>query len=416
MSFDISMNRPAQSALVPLRELRALAAVARDGGIRPSTETLLRTASAVSRAIAQLELRLGMPAFERRGRGMLPTAAGRLAYDRFCRIEQELGLVLDEAARGARMPARTAAAVEELFDERRLLAASLLAETGHMPTVAGRLGVSQPAISAAVARLEDALREKLFRRTPQGMVPSIAGARWLVRFDRALAELRYLNQDIAALRGSMAGVIVIGALPLARTRILPQAISALRALHPELRVNARESPYEQLSAELLSGKLDFIIGALRSGTDEALHHELLFTDELCVMAARGHPLAQRRRLELADLRGQSWVLSRPGTPLRETLGKFFASHGEPAPVPAVETGDQALVRGMLVTGGMLTVLSAHQLQYEVEAGQLCMLPVPLEGLGRRIGITTRRGAQLPASVWALLDEIRKASRAAAAPS
>lgn len=412
MSSNVLPTMPEESALMPLRELRALAAVARDGGIRPSTETLLRTASAVSRAIAQLEQRLGMPAFERHGRGMLPTAAGRLAYDRFCRIEQELGRVLDEAAHGARMPARTAAAAEELFDERRLMAASLLAETGHMPTVAGRLGVSQPAISAAVARLEDALREKLFRRTPQGMVPSIAGTRWLVRFDRALAELRYLNQDIAALRGSMAGVIVIGALPLARTRILPQAISALRAQHSELRVNARESPYELLCAELLSGKVDFIIGALRSGTDEALHHELLFTDELCVMAARGHPLARRRRLELADLRGQSWVLSRPGTPLRETLGKFFLSHGEPAPVPAVETGDQALVRGMLVTGGMLTVLSAHQLQYEVEAGQLCMLPVPLEGLGRRIGITTRSGAQLPASVWALLDEIRKASRAA----
>src|SRR5690606_38438644 len=105
MSSDAMMNRPAECVLVPLRELRALAAVVRDGGIRPSTETLLRTASAVSRAIAQLEQRLGMRAFERHGRGMLPTAAGRLAYDRFCRIEQELGRVLDEAARGASMSA-----------------------------------------------------------------------------------------------------------------------------------------------------------------------------------------------------------------------------------------------------------------------------------------------------------------------
>ncbi|MDX3905135.1 MAG: LysR family transcriptional regulator [Pigmentiphaga sp.] len=398
--------------LIPLRELRVSAAVARDGGIRPAAETLLRTASAVSRAIGQLEQRLRVPLFERHGRGMLPTPAGRLAYARFCRIEHELEQVLDEAARAGRTIEPTTAAVEGLFDERRLTVASLLAETGHMPTVAWRLGVSQPAVSASIARLEAALHERLFLRTPSGMVPSTQGGRWLLRFDRALAELRYLNQDIAALRGSMAGVIAVGALPLARTRILPQAIATLRAAHPELRVHARESPYEQLCADLLSGKLDFIIGALRPDGDQALHHELLFTDELCVMAATTHPLAQRRRVQLADLRGQSWVLSRPGTPLRESLEAFFAAHGEPPPVPAVETGDLALVRGMLVTGGMLTVLSTHQLQYEVEAGQLCMLPVSLDGLQRRIGITTRSGAQLPDSVRALLDEIRVACGAA----
>ena len=407
MKIDVSEADPAQ-ALLSLRELRVLAAVVRDGGVRPSAETLLRTASALSRAIAQLERRLGMPLFERRGRGMLPTPAGRLAYGRFCRIEHELEQVLDEAARNGRAAVRTMAAVESLFDERRLTVASMLAETGHMPTVARRLGVSQPAISTSIARLEAALREKLFLRTPRGMVPGSLGARWLMRFDRALAELRYLSQDLAALGGSMAGVIAVGALPLARTRLLPQAVATLRAAHPELRVHARESPYEQLCADLLSGKLDFIIGALRPESDQALHHELLFTDELCVMAATTHPLANRKRLRLADLRGQSWVLSRPGTPLRESLNAFFAAHGEPAPIPAVETGDLALVRGMLVTGGMLTVLSTHQLQYEVEAGQLRMLPVSLDGLQRRIGITTRTGAQLPDSVRALLDEIRAA--------
>jgi len=189
---------------------------------------------------------------------------------------------------------------------------------------------------------------------------------------------------------------------------LPEAIAKLRAAHPDLRVHARESPYEQLCADLLSGKLDFIIGALRPDTDQALHHELLFTEELCVMAATTHPLARRERLGLADLRGQSWVLSRPGTPLRESLSAFFAAHGEPAPVPAVETGDLALVRGLLITAGMLTVLSTHQLQYEVEAAQLCKLAVPLDGLQRRIGITTRSGAQLPDSVRALLQSIREA--------
>ncbi|WP_299453077.1 LysR family transcriptional regulator, partial [uncultured Pigmentiphaga sp.] len=213
-------------APITLRELRVVAAVARDGGIRASSDTLLRTPSAVSRAVAQLEQRLGTPLFERRGRGMLPTPAGRVAYGRYCRIEEELASVLDEAARNDRAVV-TAAAVESLFDERRLTVASLLGETGHMPAVARRLGVSQPAISASIGRLESALREKLFLRTPQGMVPTRLGARWLMRFDRALAELRYLAQDLAALDGNMAGGIAVGALPLSRTRLLPEAIAKL---------------------------------------------------------------------------------------------------------------------------------------------------------------------------------------------
>jgi LysR family transcriptional regulator of gallate degradation len=56
------------------------------------------------------------------------------------------------------------------------------------------------------------------------------------------------------------------------------------------------------------------------------------------------------------------VLSRPSTPLRESPANFFASHGEKVPVPAVQTGDQTLVRGLLMQGRMLTVLSTHQLR------------------------------------------------------
>jgi len=76
-------------------------------------------------------------------------------------------------------------------------------------------------------------------------------------------------------------------------------------------------------------------------------------------------------------------------------------------VPVVETGDLAMVRGLLLDGGMITVLSSHQLRYELEAGQVRFLPVDLNGLQREIGITTRRNAELPAGVVALLAEIRR---------
>lgn len=396
--------------MLPLRHLRTLGAVARAGGVRASSEALLRAASAVSRSVALLESALGLPLFERQGRGMLPTAAGELVLARYQRIREELQAVLDEVG----PTAQRAAAAEALYDERRLLAASLLAEIHHMPSVGRHLGVSQPAVSAAVARLEAALGHRFFLRTARGLLPTDAGARWVLRFDRALAELRYLEGDITAHRGHLQGQIIVGSLPLVRTQLMPQAIAALRATHPGLRVHSLESPYEQLYAGLLSGKVDFIVGALRPVVDRAVQTELLFTDELGVMAAATHPLARRRRLRFADLRGQSWVLSRPGTPLRASLDEFFTSHGEAALLPAVETGDLALVRGLLLDGGMLTVLSTRQLCYEVEAGHLRVLPFGLQGLRRHIGVTTRACARLPPGALALIEALRRQSAMAAA--
>jgi LysR family transcriptional regulator of gallate degradation len=239
-------------------------------------------------------------------------------------------------------------------------------------------------------------------------MPTDAGARWVLRFDRALAELRYLDDDIAAATGQMEGVITVGSLPLVRTQVLPVAIGQLLAKHPRLRVHSLESPYEQLCAGLLSGKVDFILGALRPLTDKALTSEPLFADRLGLMAAADHPLRKRRVLRFEDLQAFPWVLSRPGTPLRQSLADFFTAHGQPVPVPAVETGDLALVRGLLLQGPMLTVLSTHQMRYEVDAGQLCMLRLPMAGLQRHIGVTTRAGAHLSTAATALLTEIRAA--------
>ena len=392
--------------MLALRHIRTLSVVARTGGVRLSSESLRRAPSAVSRAVALVEGALGMPLFERKGRGMLPTPAGALVLTRFDRVREELSAVLDEAAGGIKAQALPAAAADVLYDERRLQAASLLAELHHMPSVGRRLGVSASAVSSALARLEGALRQKLFLRTASGLMPTDVGTRWTLRFDRALAELRYLEDDIAAARGSLRGLITVGTLPLARTRVLPRAIVALRRAYPGLRIHSLESPYEELHAGLMRGKVDFIIGALRPEVDPSLSSETLFEDELGVMAAATHPLARKRKVDFRDLRGQSWVLSRPGTPLRLSLDQFFTGHGEAALVPAVETGDLALVRGMLMEGGMLTVLSTHQLRYEVDAGQVRVLPFAMDGLRRHIGLVTRAGAKLPPGTLALMQEIR----------
>ncbi|ANN67034.1 LysR family transcriptional regulator [Bordetella bronchialis] len=391
-----------------LHHLHVFTVVASAGGVRRSAETLYRASSAVTRAIAQLERSLGVPLFERKASGMLLTAAGETVYARARRIEAELDAVRDEALalqrgqRGASGVGATAA----LFHTRRLSSAALLADVHHMSTVAHACGLTQPAISAAIARLEENLAQPLFRRTPRGMVPTPVGERWVVRFKRVLGELRNIQADVAALQGVLEGVVTVGALPMIRTIVLPAAIANVLARHPRLRIRTLESPYGDLCARLLSAEVDFILGALRPLRDASLRTRLLLHEDIALIARAGHPLAGRR-LGFDDLARYPWVLSRASTPLRDQLDDFFRRKGQPLLVPSVETADLALLRGLLLHSDMLTALSVHQLHYEFEAGGLAMLDFPLDGMRREIGVTTRTGARLSPGADALLREISR---------
>jgi LysR family transcriptional regulator of gallate degradation len=398
-------------SLVSLRHLHAFSAVAAAGGIRRSSESLFRASSAVARSVAALEESLNVQLFERKGRGMLLTRAGETVRLRADRIEAELRDVRDEAlrmsGRGGERTGGKVGGIEAMLNERRLQAAALLAEVHYMPGVAHALGASQSAISQAITHLENMLGQPLFLRTAHGMLPTDAGRRWIERFERVLAELRHIPEDIAALAGVVRGVVTIGALPLARSQFLPLAIAAVQARHPHLVIRSLESPYDELTAGLLSGRLDFILGALRASSGLAFVSQALFEDKVALVARAGHPLAGQKRIGMRDLARYPWVLSRAGTPMREQLDRFFKEEGAVPPPPAVETGDLALVRGLLLSSDMLTALSLHQLYHEIRSGQLVELRFALRGMERAIGVTTRRGAHLSPGASALIEELQR---------
>jgi LysR family transcriptional regulator of gallate degradation len=400
-------------SLVSLRHLHAFTAVADAGGIRRSSESLYRASSAVARSVAALEQSLDTRLFERKGRGMLLTAAGEVVRLRADRIEAELRGVRDDAVRLRERAGSgpKVGGIEALLNERRLQAAALLAEVHYMPGVAQSMGSSQSAVSQAIARLEDMLGQPLFLRTAHGMLPTDPGRRWIGHFERVLAELRHIPEDIAALDGVVQGTVTIGALPLARSQLLPMAIASVLKKHPRLQVRSLESPYDELTASLLSGRVDFIVGALRASPGDAFVSHALLEDKAALVARAGHPLEGAKRIGIHELAGYPWVLSRAGTPVRVLIEQFFERQGVAPPLPAVETGDLALLRGLLLESDMLTVLSAHQLHHEVRTGQLAVLPFDMPGMERNIGVTTRRGAHLSPGARALLGEIERLSAA-----
>lgn len=389
-----------------LMQVRAFVRVADHGSVSKASAVLFRAQSVVTRAIADLEARLGVPLFERHANGMRLTDPGERVLPRARRILAELESVPALLGRDA------AHSTEPLYlyQARRLQLFAKLCETQHMQTVASLFSLSQPAVSAALKVLEEGCRQSLFERTPRGLQPTRASLDILFPIRRALNDLRRLDADLAALEGALRGVIQVGALPLGRTRILPEAIVRLTAAHPGVQVVTNESPFDLLASELRTGDLDFVFGALRS-VDYAsdLHGEALLTEDMTILVRAGHPLLAapvcREALERAR-----WLLPRAGSPARQLLDACFASAGMASPWPVVESGDLAIIRGLLQRSDMLAAVSAHQLEEEIRSGELCSLAWPLPRTTRAIGLTYRSASLHTPAARALMETIREVAR------
>ena len=394
------------SELPSLMHVRAFVRVADYGSVSKASEALFRAQSVVTRSISELETRLGVLLFERHANGMRLTDYGTRLLPRARRVLAELDSVpqlLDGADKARTEPLY-------LFQARRLQVFVKLCETHHMQTVASLLGLSQPAISSTLKVLESGCGQTLFERTPRGLLPTRASLDILFPVRRALNELRHIDTDISALQGTLQGVVQVGALPLGRTRILPEAIVRLMREHPGIQVITNESPFDLLATELRAGDVDFIFGALRSTAYASdLSGEALLTEEMVVLARRGHPLYSKSALQ-AELADAQCVLSRAGSPARHMLDDCFTAFGIAPPRPAVESGDMAIIRGLLLRSDMLAAVSAHQLEPEIASGELCILPLELRHTSRAIGLTSRTASLHSPVAQALMDVIREITR------
>jgi LysR family transcriptional regulator of gallate degradation len=386
-----------------LMQIRAFLYVVETGSISKAAAALFRAQSAVTRSIISLESSLGVSVFERNASGMRLTRQGASILPRAKRAVAELLCIPQILGRGK----ERAGEPLYLFQNRRLEIFARLCETQNMQTAAMMLGISQPAISAAIKILEQGCGVSLFERTPQGLLPTRMASAVLLHARRALNELRHLDADITFLDGVVRGTVHVGALPLGRTHILPQAIVRLTGRHPGVSIVTNESPFDLLASELRSGDVDFVFGALRSssyGSD--LQGEELMRENLVILMRRGHPWSGKP-VTPEMLASAKWVLPRSGSPARDLLLEFFIHIGISSPPPVVETGDLAILRGVLLNSDMLAAVSTHQLQYEINSKDLVPVPLVLNHTSRPIGLTYRAAALQSPAAHALMGMIRQ---------
>lgn len=390
-----------------LRHLQAFHEVVATGSISAAAVKLHLTQSAVTQAIAAIERHFDTSLFTRSSTGMQPTPAGQICAERVQRALAQLRDGLQELAG----PELSAAERDQLF--RRISGAQLgslikLVEFRNFTHAARASGVSQPTMHRAARTLEHTLGATLFEKTSYGVVPTREAEKLSRRAHLAFVEISQARADIDALRGRESGRTVIGAMALARSFLLPNALIRFTREHVEHAVSIMEGTYEHLLAALQSGQADFLIGALReSRPSGGIVQEHLFEDPLSIVVRAQHPLSRKRKLTANDLSGHPWIAPRASSPLRDHFDALFNELGIAPPQRFIECNSPGAARAFLMEGDHMMLSSTNQVHYELQAGMLVCLPHPAGKVMRSIGLTVRgdwRPTQAQARLLAILRE------------
>lgn len=291
---------------------------------------------------------------------------------------------------------------------RHLKLIETLAVVGSLHRAAKELHLSQPAASAMLKEVEDALGSTLFERTRKGVVPNVRGGTTIARIQTILGELNMLSQDLEHAQP----------LPILRLGTLTHAVyGLLQRVLPEFlaktncRIDLREGNLKLLDL-LQNNQLDCLIGRLPAASADSLIKrgfvfQPLYRLEMCVLARASHPLAHRKKITFRDLAAFPWVISREGANSRYTLMAAFASAGLQPPTILMETSSFLYSLQVLPASDWLTVVPREAGARHQELGGARILPVKLPNLLTPVGFIASRSALTNPNVRTLQEIIQR---------
>src|SRR5215218_5244477 len=193
-----------------------------------------------------------------------------------------------------------------------------VAQCGSMAKAAARLGVTQPAVSQVMADLEHVLGVSLLDRSPQGVEPTLYGRALLKGGAVAFDDLKQTIKEIEFLADPTTGEVKVGC-PETIAVLLPPIIQAMTKRHPGIVVHAHQLAAPTLDLpQVRDRSLDLAIPRLAALPPklpfaEDLSVDVLFNDETLVVAGADSQWARRRKIDVAELVNEPWILPPPET-------------------------------------------------------------------------------------------------------
>jgi DNA-binding transcriptional LysR family regulator len=262
-----------------------------------------------------------------------------------------------------------------------------------MSKAAAHLHISQSAVSKALGELERTLGVRLLDRSRSGIEPTVYGNALLKRATAIFDEVQQGLKDIAFLSDSTAGEVQVGSTEPLAAGLLPAIIERLGRQYPRVVCQLVQAPTVATFEyrELRDRRVDLIMGRIREPfSDEDLQADVLFHEQIHIVAGKRSKWARRQGTRLAELVDEPWLLPPPVNLPRSLLDEAFRAQGLPGPRASVVSSSFNLSSNLLPTGRYLSMLPGSVLRYGALRSAVKVLDIDLPIRPRPVAIVTLR--------------------------
>ncbi|MCC6887616.1 MAG: LysR family transcriptional regulator [Hyphomicrobiales bacterium] len=293
-------------------------------------------------------------------------------------------------------------------------------QRGSMAKAAAHLGISQPAVSEAIASLEDALGARLLDRSRRGIEPTACGAALAQRSRAAFDELRQGIKEIESLTDPATGEVRIACPESIAAGFLPPVLELLSQKYPRLTLHVLQANTPTVEfPELQARDVDLFLARLARPPSQGtlrknLKVEVLFNDRLCLAVGVQSPWANRRKISLAELVHEPWIMTPLDAPGGLSFLDLFRQHGLEPPRVFVTTFSIHLRNRLAAAGRFITALPESVMRLPAEQTLLRTLPIALPVPHWPVAIVTLANRSMNPAVGLFMECARDVARSVSA--
>jgi DNA-binding transcriptional LysR family regulator len=279
-----------------------------------------------------------------------------------------------------------------------------VADLLNMTQAAQALNLTQPAISAAIAALENRYAAPLFHRIGRHLELTDTGRAFLPEAQAVIRRADSARRLLQELAGLQQGEVRLYASQTVASYWLPRRMAQFAAAHDNISLPLTVGNSTQAVAAVVAGdaNLGFVEGLVE---DPCLHQRTVGGDQLGLYAAPGHPLAGRLLCK-QDLQAALWVLREPGSGTRDhfaaSLGKFDLSLSDLS--IRLQLPSNGAVLGAAEAGRLVAVVSSLAAAARLQAGTIVALDCPLPQ--RAFRLITHRERHLSPAAQAFVQAVQ----------
>lgn len=303
--------------------------------------------------------------------------------------------------------------IRRRFKLRELDILMTVVAAGSMGKAAARLNMAQPAVSKAVADLERMLGVRLLERSRQGIEPTAYGAAFIKRGVAVFDELRQGFEEIDFLSDPTVGEVRIGCTELIASAILSPIVARLTQQHPRIVLHVVIGDEPAIVRQLAARSIELTISRVSTPLEPGQSAELLFHDRLTIATGAKNPLLRRRKITLADLADEQWII--PDNTIGRLIADSFRARGLGPPRISVSTISISLRNELAATGRFLTAMPGFALQLPRRHRLLRALPVELPNSRHPVAIRTLQNRSLSPLAQLFCERVRAITKPLARP-